>query len=266
MSDPRGDLCMIHTPLVVWIADYPEQLLITCTASKCSLISLAVSAQFGDPFPHSPQTTCTISNPCDIPLFYKTFELYWMDWDDAYALYQWHNFFFDHLITWSINIMGGAELNHQLSALQPWVGVHHWVNGHQDLEKLLSALIVGTVPNDVACALCAITEFIFQAQNLFLYEETLHSLTEALHEFYHHKASIITAGGCHGKNELMQHVTQSTCVMGAPYQWSSDITKHCHITHVKRPYHMTNHKDFYGQCCRFLDRQENYNSSSSTQF
>jgi hypothetical protein len=55
MSDPRGDLCMIHMPLVAWIADYPEQLLIACTASKCSPISLAVSAQFRDPLPHSPR-------------------------------------------------------------------------------------------------------------------------------------------------------------------------------------------------------------------
>lgn len=54
MSDPRGDLRMIHTPLVAWIADYPEQLLIACTASKRSPISLALSAQFGDPLPHLP--------------------------------------------------------------------------------------------------------------------------------------------------------------------------------------------------------------------
>jgi hypothetical protein len=28
MSDPNGKLCMIHTLLVAWIADHPEQLLI----------------------------------------------------------------------------------------------------------------------------------------------------------------------------------------------------------------------------------------------
>ncbi|KAG1816298.1 hypothetical protein DFJ58DRAFT_751690 [Suillus subalutaceus] len=133
MSDPRGDLRMIHTPLVAWIADYPEQLLIACTASKHSPISLAVAAQFGDPLPHSPricsrildaiERACTISDPCNIASFYKAsqslhlngvVELYWMDWGDACpsrfltldALHQWHKFFFDHPITWSINIMG----------------------------------------------------------------------------------------------------------------------------------------------------------------
>ncbi|KAG1724322.1 uncharacterized protein EDB91DRAFT_1255279 [Suillus paluster] len=295
MSDPRGDLRMIHTPLVAWIADYPEQLLIACTALKRSPISLATAAQFGDPLPHPPRTrsntldaierACTISDPCDIASFYKTcqalhlngvVEPYWKDWGHACpsfflipdGLHQWHKFYFDHPINWSINIMGGAELDR----------VRHWANGvstlkqltgreHRDLEKLLPGVIVGAVPDEVACALCAITEFIFQAQNLFLYDETLHSLSEALREFHYYKDFILTAGGRRGKNgllnhfqipklELMQHVARSTRAMGAPYQWSSDITECCHITHVKRPYRMSNRRDFHSQCCRFLDRQE----------
>ncbi|KAG2069819.1 hypothetical protein BDR04DRAFT_1128692 [Suillus decipiens] len=255
MSDSRGGLCMIHMPLVAWIADYPEQLLIAWTALKCSPISLAVSAQFRDPLPHSPQThsctlnaierACTISDPCNIASFYKAFEPYWMDWGDAYpscffmldALHQWHKFFFNHPITWSINIMGGVELYWRLSVLQPHVGVCHWTNDHQDLEKLLPAVIIGAVPDDIACALCAITEFIFQAQNLFLYDETLHSLTEALHKFHHYKVSIITAGGRHGKNgplnhfeipklELMQHIIHSTCAMVCQCQQTNHFAVH----------------------------------------
>ncbi|KAG1773359.1 hypothetical protein EV702DRAFT_1181125 [Suillus placidus] len=279
-----------HFVISIVMRNLKMALLIACTALKCSPISLAVSTQFGDPLPHSPrirsrtldaiERACTISDPCEIASFYKAcqslhlngvVEPYWMDWGDACpsrflmpdALHQWHKFFFDHPITWSINIMGGAELDWRLSVLQPRVGVRHWANGvstlkqlsgrdHRDLKKLLPAMII---------------EFIFQAQNLFLYDKMLHSLTEALRKFHHYKVAIITAGGCRGKNgplnhfqipklELMQHVVRSTRAMGAPYQWSSDITEHCHITHVKRPYRMTNHKDFHGQCCRFLNRQE----------
>ncbi|KAG1844477.1 hypothetical protein F4604DRAFT_1884447 [Suillus subluteus] len=236
MSDPRGDLHMIHTPLVAWIANYPEQLV------------------------------CTISDPCNIAPFHKTcqtlhlngvVELYWKDWD---GLHQWHKFYFYHIINWSINIMGGAELDRRLSALQPHVGVCHWVNGvstlkqltgqeHRDLEKLLPGVVVGAVSNEVVCALRAITEFIFQAQNLFVYDKTLHFLSEALHEFHHYKDFILINGPLNHfqipKLELMQHVTRSTRAMGAPYQWSSDITECCHITHVKQPYRMTNRRDFH---------------------
>jgi hypothetical protein len=56
MSNPTGDLQVIHTPLVAWIADYPEQLLIACISSKNSPISTATAIQFGDLFPHPPHT------------------------------------------------------------------------------------------------------------------------------------------------------------------------------------------------------------------
>ncbi|KAG1898258.1 uncharacterized protein F5891DRAFT_955638, partial [Suillus fuscotomentosus] len=299
MLDPRGDMRMIHTPLIAWIADYPEQLLIACITLKCSPISLALSTQFEDPSPSHTLSAiaraCTTSDPCDIAAFHKTFlslhlngiiKPFWGDWGVACpsyfltpdGLHQWHKFYFDHPLNWVINIMGGEELDHRLSALQPHVGVRHWANSvstlkqctgreHRDLEKLLPGVIVGAVPDQVACAIHAITEFIFQAQSLFHCDETLHSLSEALWEFHHYKSSIIAAGSRRGKNsplnhfdipklELAQHVIRSTHAMGAPYQWSSDITERCHITHVKRPYRMSNHKDFHGQCCRFLDQQE----------
>jgi hypothetical protein len=99
--------------------------------------------------------------------------------------------------------MGGVELDRRLLVLQPLIGVRHWANGvstlkqltgreHRDLEKLLPAVIVGAVPDNVACTIHAITEFFFQAQNLFHCDETLHSLSEALREFHHYKASIIS--------------------------------------------------------------------------
>ena len=55
--------------------------------------------------------------------------------------------------------------------------------------------------------------------------------------------------------------TSSACLVqhmghGHPYQWSSDITERCHITHMKNPYHLSNHRDFHTQCCRFLDWQQ----------
>ncbi|KAI6039085.1 hypothetical protein EDC04DRAFT_2568878 [Pisolithus marmoratus] len=213
-------------------------------------------------------------------------EPFWAIWGDACpsrfltpeALHQWHKFYFDHCVRWVTNIIGGEELDHRLAALQPRVGTRHWANGvstlkqctgreHRELEKLLPAVAAGALPDDVLCALRAITEFIFLAQGLFHYDETLHSLNEALREFHHYKSSILRAGGRLGKNgpldhfqipklELAQHVSRSIRLMGAPYQWSSDITERCHITHVKMPYRLSNRRDYHVQCCRFLDRQE----------
>lgn len=305
MSDPEGKLRMVHTPLVSWITDHPEQLLISCTSSKSSPISLAIAEDFGQPTPLSHCTryhtlqaieeAVAACDPCDIAAFHKlcltlrlngVVEPFWKKWGNACpssfltpdALHQWHKFYFDHCLQWVINIIGGRELDRRLTALQLRIGTRHWSNGvstlkqytgqeHCDLEKLLPAMAAGALPNDVLCALCAITEFIFLAQSLFHYSETIHALKEALCEFHHFKASILSAGGRLGKNgpldhfqvpklELALHVERSIWEMGAPYQWSSDITEWCHITHVKTPYRLSNCRDFHSQCCRFLDCQE----------
>lgn len=310
MSDPNGLLHLVHTPLVLWIADLPEQHVITCVSSRYSPISTAATEQFGESVP-SPahhreaifdaiQEACRSCDPCDIAAFHKlclaSFQLngvvipFWSDWGDpcpsifltSDALHQWHKFFFDHCVCWVINIIGGAELDRCLSVLQPWTGMCHWRNGvstlkqlsrreHRDLEKLLPVVVAGTFTPAALCALRAFTEFIFLAQSIFLYDETLHSLHEALREFHHYKQAIIDSGGRQGKNrplkhfwipklELTLHVRCSVCAMGAPYQWSSDITERCHITHVKTPYHLSNHCNFHKQCCHFLDHQEKLHS------
>ncbi|KAI6021937.1 hypothetical protein EDC04DRAFT_2575477 [Pisolithus marmoratus] len=305
MSDPLGNRRTMHTPLVAWIADYPEQLMIACVSAKNSPISLATSEQFGDVTAQPPRDrgytlqkireAVAACDPRNIASFHKVcltkrlngvVEPFWAIWGDACpsrfltpeALHQWHKFYFDHCVRWVTNIIGGEELDHRLAALQPRVGTRHWANGvstlkqctgreHRELEKLLPAVAAGALPDDVLCALRAITEFIFLAQGLFHYDETLHSLNEALREFHHYKSSILRAGGRLGKNgpldhfqipklELAQHVSRSIRLMGAPYQWSSDITERCHITHVKMPYRLSNRRDYHVQCCRFLDRQE----------
>jgi hypothetical protein len=56
-------------------------------------------------------------------------------------------------------------------------------------------VIAGAVPDCVLCAVHTLIEFIFQAQGLLLYDEHLHALGEALHEFHTYKNAIVNAGG-----------------------------------------------------------------------
>jgi hypothetical protein len=174
--------------------------------------------------------------------------------------------------------MGGDELDHCMSVIQPRVGERHWRNGisklkqvtgreRRELQKIIIAVIAGAVPTNVLCAIRALVEFIFQAQGLLLYEDHLHSMVEALREFHHYKSSIIIAGGQRGKNGIIPHfripklegfirTVWATQMMGAPYQYTSDITERCHTTHVKAPYHRSSCRNFYEQCCHFMDRLE----------
>ncbi|KAF9477723.1 hypothetical protein BDN70DRAFT_810175 [Pholiota conissans] len=305
MSNPWGGLDAAHTPLVSWIADNPEQLLISCTSAKHSPISTASSSQFGDDYAHPPRTrqvtlaairaACDAVDPWDLLNFYKicqslhlngVHEPFWKLWADADpslfltpdALHQLHKFFYDHPLKWIIVIMGGDEVDRRLMALQPRVGARHWAHGistlkqctgreHRELETLIVAVAAGGVPVRVLCAIRALVDFIFQTQNVYHYDDTLHALEEALREFHFYKDSILRIGARTGKNgplehfqipklELMQHITRSIRAMGAPYQHTSDITERCHIVLAKRPYRLSNRRDFHAQCCNFLNREE----------
>ena len=210
----------------------------------------------------------------------------WRDWDLACpsiflthnALHGLHNFFWDHMVRWALNIMKDDEFNHRLKVLQPRIGIQHWTHGvsklkqvtgreHRELEKVFIAVIAGGVSDDTLQAMRALLEFIFHAQDLFLYNETIHALHESLWEFHHYKSAIIRDGGRKGKRGIIEHfeipklemlqiIPCSTALMGAPYQWTSDITERCHISHIKTPYRMSNKRNFHEQCVRFMDRVE----------
>ena len=192
MPNPERNLQMIHTSLVSWITDYPEQLLIACTSSKNSPISLATAKDFGQhtPLPHRTryhtlqviEDAIAACDPCEIAAFHKiclvlclngVMDPFWKKWGNACpssfltpdVLHQWHKFYFDHCLRWVINIIGGQELDRRLAALQPRTRTRHWSNGvstlkqctgreHRDLETLLPAIAAGALPDNLLCALC----------------------------------------------------------------------------------------------------------------
>ncbi|KAF7985012.1 hypothetical protein HWV62_10006 [Athelia sp. TMB] len=310
MSDYNGEKRINHTPLVSYIADLPEMHTISCTTHNQSPLTLATLEDFGDDQsekPHIPRDRHhTLNNilrarfdidpgPINFPEFVKAAaklgllaveEPFWAKWGMACpslfltpdALHAWHKFYFDHVVSWATNMVGGPELDRRLASLQPHVGVRHWPNGvstlkqltgreHRDLEKILVPCIAGAVTSHVLRASRAMTEFIIQAQGVLIYEEQNKSIDIALHEFHYFKNSIIKQGGRKGANGPIPHfnipklegmgmVTRSVRYMGAPYQYTSDITERCHSTHVKMPYRKSNKRNHHEQMARWMDRRE----------
>ncbi|KAG9314873.1 hypothetical protein JVU11DRAFT_3973 [Chiua virens] len=86
-------------------------------------------------------------------------------------------------------------------------------------------------------------------------------LNAALATFHSYKDAIISAGG-HSKHfripklKLMQHVVPSICVLGAPMQWSADITEHAHVTEIKHPARAGNNQNYYAQIACHLDHSK----------
>lgn len=305
MPDGSGTVRFCFTPLVSHIMDLAEQRQAAIVLTNQSPTSTASYHLFGDAAQCPPRTrqhtlnlinqACLRADPNDLEAYTReagrlgllgVHEPYWRDWGQAEpslfltpdALHAWHKFFFDHVITWVINMISGDELDRRLQALPINVGVRHWKHGvsklkqvtgreHRDLEKLIVPVIAGAVSADVLCSIRALVEFIFHVQGLLIYDDHKHTIDQALLEFHNYKNEIIKAGGRHGKRGAILHfkipklegmgrVTYNTAYMGAPYQYTSDITERCHITHVKQPYRQSNRRNFSEQIARFMDRLE----------
>ena len=102
-----------------------------------------------------------------------------------------------HMVRWALNIMKDDKFDQRLKVLQPCIGIWHWTHGvsklkqvtgreHRELEKIFTAVIVGGVSNDTLQAMHALLKFIFHAQDLFLFDETIHALCKSLQEFHHY--------------------------------------------------------------------------------
>ena len=99
MSDPLGRLYICHTPLASWIADLPEQRLLSCILTSQSAFTTATTKEFGDNHDHPCRTlsyildqiqeVCVHTNPQFIGTFLKACHLlglngihqpFWRDW------------------------------------------------------------------------------------------------------------------------------------------------------------------------------------------
>ncbi|KAH8997724.1 hypothetical protein EDB86DRAFT_3064262 [Lactarius hatsudake] len=294
MADPHGRLRWSFPLLAAWIADLPEQHLISAVANSTSPHSLAITNQFGDAHCHSPYLTSRV-DPWKLGAFQdKAKELglngvhlpFWHDWYLANPfhflvpeiLHTCHKFFFDHPLQWCINAVGAFELDSRFQSLHPRVSFRHFGNGvarvqqmtgreHCDIQRSIIAVIAGAVPPRFLRAIRALIDFIYQVQSPFLTESAISSFVDSLKEFHDEKAAITAAGAHIGtkgpithfnipKLELWQHFACLMKMMGAPIQWTADVTERLHITEVKHPFRATNHRNFEEQCARILDRLE----------
>ncbi|KAF9470364.1 hypothetical protein BDN70DRAFT_763056, partial [Pholiota conissans] len=170
MSDSHGNVHIVHTPLVAYIADYPEQQLVACVASSQSPITTASFLDFGDgvhyPYRVRELTLAAIEEVANLPhaalgsnsdgrldLFCNAYqeqglngvdEPFWKKWHGMDpsnflvhdALHGSHLMVFDHFCKWLPNIMTASELDRRIQAVQPRVGDRHWPNGISSLKRV----------------------------------------------------------------------------------------------------------------------------------
>lgn len=232
MNDPRGNLRYCYMPLISYIADTPEQSLVSGTSPRSSPMSVATHDEFGDGLRHDPRTAehtlraiaklCSRVHPDDHEKFLKVAKSYglngvdkpfWRDWplsDPAYflkieILHHFLKMAWDHDTKWCITTVGEEEIDYRFSLLQTPVGYRSFADGvsklkqvtgrdHRSILRYILCIIAGAVPTRFLAAICALLDFRYLAQMPVFDERVLAKLDTALASFHTHKDAILAAG------------------------------------------------------------------------
>ncbi|KIM57150.1 hypothetical protein SCLCIDRAFT_131196 [Scleroderma citrinum Foug A] len=231
MSDPVGNLWYCYTPLASWIADTPEESLLSATSPKVSPVTTATSKEFGNLFRHPSCTAtltltaictaCAMHDPSDYLKFLKViwklglngviypfFEGWPMsdpfDFFTLEVLHHFHQLFWDHDANWCILTVGAAEINFHFSLLQTTVSHRLFEDGisnlkqvtgrdHRTIQWYMVSVIASAVPRRFLIAIHSLVEFQYLTQAPSFTDNSLVKVSNALQEFHDHKNTIVHA-------------------------------------------------------------------------
>lgn len=228
-----GDGCvrMVHPIIACYVADYPEQCLITCskytTCPKCKLDSHDIGQRNPGESRNQRETIGIIEQERRTATSISNFQErcrehnisggvtrpFWEGFpfcDIHFAvapdiLHQLYQGVVKHLIHWCTSFMTEKELDARIKALPPCFGVRHFKKGwselsqvsgkeRKDMARILLGCIIGKVPAGVITCYRAILDFVYIAQYPSHDDITLNYLEEALDLFHANKDILLQNG------------------------------------------------------------------------
>ncbi|KAJ3966048.1 hypothetical protein EV361DRAFT_872717 [Lentinula raphanica] len=229
LASGDGTVRLVHPILASYVADFPEQCLVTCskyeTCPKCQVTAANLSSP--DRFPKRTkewtlevmaEARSSTSSSSQYFAFCMEKEVsgyvYRPFWDDLPftdihfsitpdVLHQLYQGVLKHLISWCQDILGNQELDRRIRCLPPSYGVRHFKNGisalsqisgseRKNMGKILLGCLVGSdMPRNALTAVRAILDFIYLAQYTTHDEDTLSYMTDSLNLWHTKKASFI---------------------------------------------------------------------------
>lgn len=223
-----GSIRRVFPILAAYVADYPEQCLVTCskygTCPKCqcpndrledqklsdartpqltqSIIQEAWSsnrsASSAEAYCMAQNVNGAAKNPFWADLPFADIHLS-ITPDVLHQLYQG---VFKHLVSWCQDLLSPEELDNRLCCLPPGSGLRHFKNGisslsqisgkeRKDMAKVLLACLIGKVPKSVILVYRSLLDFIYLAQYPTHDDDTLQYMEEALKTFHSNKKVIV---------------------------------------------------------------------------
>ncbi|KAI0833510.1 hypothetical protein BC628DRAFT_1308548 [Trametes gibbosa] len=289
MTSGDGVSRRCHPILAVYVGDYPEQCLVTCTYSGdcpiCECPHSSLGAAPSEPFPDRKfeaarraaklvNTPDRFAKACGDARIKQVQHPFWEDlpYIDIFqsitsdVLHQLYQGVFKHLLDARV-----ARLppNHGIRIFYKGISSLSRVSGaeHRQISRFLLGVIIDMdLPGgreasaQLVRATRALLDFIFIAQYPIHSTKTLDALDNALSAFHDDKDIFITLGVRTGfiipKLHSLRHYVRCIKLFGTTDNYNTETSERLHIDFAKDAYRATNHKDEYPQMTKWLERRE----------
>lgn len=227
-----GKVRKVFPILAAYVADYPEQCLVTCSKYGTCPICQCPETSLEEAKAQLPRASiwtldvlkkARIKGTKGSTAFYNkckeynvsgyAVEPFWKSHTltDIHScitpdvLHQLYQGVFKHVLEWCGVLMDEEELDCRIRTLPPAFGTRHFKNGisslsqvsgseRKDMARILLGCLVGRIPNDVMLTFRALLDFIYLAQYPTHDDTTLKYMTDALELFHKHKNVLVELG------------------------------------------------------------------------
>jgi Plavaka transposase len=293
MTCVDGHERMIFPILAAYVADYPEQCLVTCTTAGRCPKCMVRHEDLGENITSSKRDRNRVvrvlqghkdgyARPSDMKRegLRPIHEPFWIDLPHCNIfttitpdiLHQLHKGVFkDHFVEWCLQIAGGDEIDERFKRIPTYPGLRHFKKGISNIsqwtgkemkhmQSVLGCLLAGAVPERVMKVAHALLDFIYLAQFRCHTSESLDSMQQALDEFHNNKDVFVSEGiRTHlniPKIHSMAHYIEMIRSHGSADGYNTEISERLHIDYAKNAYRASNKRDYVPQMTDWLQRQE----------
>ncbi|KAN0131614.1 hypothetical protein V8E53_010456 [Lactarius tabidus] len=275
-----------HPIYAIFVGDYPEQTLVTCTHNNRCPKCVVPYDQLGS---YNTFLPCNYDEARDAhllsdgdagqkPVFYPFWES--LPLTNVFIsiapdiLHQLLQGVFKTLVGWLIETFGASEIdmrcrsippNHHISIFARGISPLSRITGkeHKNMSCILLGLVLDLpVPNGQVSP-----HFLFLAQLPSHLSHTLARLEDSLSRFHNNKEVFVDLGICNHfkipKIHSLLHYTPSIRLFGTTDNYNTEQTERLHIDTTKDAFGATNHKDEYSQMTTWVEHREKVQRHSS---
>lgn len=229
-----GTVRRVYPILAAYVADYPEQCLVTCAKSGTCPKCQVPEAGLGSPDQSLPRTslwtldvlrracrktggktnsTAFINSCQELNVSGYVVHPFWrgLPYTNIHGcitpdvLHQLYQGVFKHVIEWCTTLVDPRELDRRIRCLPPAFGVRHFKNGisalsqvsgteRKHMARVLLACLAGKIPKKVMLTFRALIDFIYLAQYSAHDNDTLEYMEKALRTFHQNKGVLVDLG------------------------------------------------------------------------